>query len=122
MKAIFLILGLIILLSACTSNVAYSNDVLYFNKEYNIIENKNFIFTWAEADSYEEALFQCKKQVVKCCYSEVLNGDPDQDWMAIMTSISNEKVIDSFIIRDTGRHCVSIKVFKNKNKHLIKRE
>lgn len=117
MKKMFFVYGLlVILLSACTSNVLYSN------KEYNVLENKNYIFSWAEANTYEKALFQCKKQVVKCYHPEILNGDPDQDWMAVMTSISSEEVVDNFIIRDSGRHCVSIKISKSKNKHLIKRE
>ena len=116
MKKILMILVVVLLLSACSGNKLISN------KKPKVVEMEDYFFTWARADSHDEALFQCKKQVVEAYYPEVLNGDLTQDWMAIMTSVFSEEIVDSFIIEDTGKYYVSIKIFKAKNKHLIKRE
>jgi hypothetical protein len=113
---------IIVVLIATFALLACSTSSIYCNKEYHIFELDGYILTWAEADSYEKALFQCKGQIVRLYYPEVLNGDPDQDWMAVMTSIFSEEVIDEFIVKDTGKHYVSIRISKDINDHLIKRE
>ena len=114
MKRFILLFTVMLVLLACSSNIAYSS-------KYNVSENEEYIFAWAEDVTFAKALHKCKENI--CLYYGYVDKMNSQEkWMRVETSVFNVEIVDRFQIRDTERRCVSIKISKSKNKHLIKRE
>ena len=115
MKKLIVVL-IVILLSACSSNVLQSS------REYNVSENEQYIFAWAEDVTFAKALHKCKENI--CLYYGYIDfiENTQERWLSVETSIFKVEIVDYFEIRDTRRRYVSIKISKSKNKHLIKRE
>jgi len=116
MKKILVILVVVLLLSACSGNILQSS------KKYNVSEDEEYIIAWAEDLTFEKALYQCKENICLYCGYIDEDLDPDVKWLTVQTGVFKVEIVDRFEIRDTGRHCVSIKISKAKNEHLIKRE